>query len=128
MKNLFFIIAFFALQLTTAQGLENTYTFANVQIKPSYPGGIQFFNQFVAENFQTPDHSEFKGGKMIVSFVIDTTGAVTDVTVLRDIGFGTADEVKRLLPTSEKWMPGKQDDKKVNVSYTMPITLPAQNS
>ena len=103
---------------------DSIYSFSSVQIKPSFPGGITFFNQFVADNFELPNSPEFKGGKMFVDFVIDTTGIISDVRVLRDLGFGTADEAKRLFPTSDKWISGKQDGLKVKVRYTMPLVLP----
>ncbi len=103
---------------------DSIYVFSSVQIKPSFPGGIQFFNDFVADNFELPKDPEFKGGKMFVDFVIDTAGVISDVRVLRGLGFGTEDEVKRLFPTSDKWIPGKQDGAKVKVRYTMPLVLP----
>jgi len=41
---------------------DSIYSFQTVEIKPIFPGGIQFFNQFVAENFVIPNADEFKGG------------------------------------------------------------------
>ncbi|SCY91877.1 energy transducer TonB [Flavobacterium caeni] len=111
-------------QLSWSQ-TKDVYTFQEVQIKPIFPGGMSFFNQFVAENFVVPKDTLFKGGKMLVDFVIDTTGTLTDIRVLRDIGFKTADQAKYILSQSEKWIPGKQDGKPVKVHYAMPIVLPA---
>lgn len=108
-----------------AQSKDSVYLFNAVQIKPIFPGGMQFFNQFLAENFVVPQDEAFQGGKMLVDFVIDTTGTLTDVRILRDIGFNTADQAKFILSHSEKWIPGKQDGLKVKVRYAMPISLPA---
>lgn len=128
-KNLLLIIAFFTCQFFMAQSAKDSiYSFQAVEIKPSFPGGIQFFNQFIAENFVIPNDTLFKGGKMLVDFVIDTTGTVSNVRVLRDIGFGTADQAKVIFPFSEKWLPGKQNGKKVKVRYGMPVILPPHES
>lgn len=126
MKNtLLVILSFISFKsIAQNQAKDSTYLFSSVQIKPSFPGGIPFFNDFVAENFELPKDPQFKGGKMFVDFVIDTTGGICEVRVLRDLGFGTADEAKRLFPTSDKWIPGKQDGIKVKVRYTMPLVLP----
>lgn len=104
---------------------DSIYPFQAVEIRPIFPGGIQFFNQFVSENFVIPDSEEFKGGKLLVDFVIDTTGVLTDIRILRDIGFKTADQAKFILSNSEKWIPGRHNDKKVKVRYAMPIVIPA---
>lgn len=119
---IFFVISFQSFAQTQAK--DSIYVFSSVQIKPAFPGGIPFFNTFIADNFELPKDAEFKGGKMFVDFVIDTTGIISDVRVLRDLGFGTSEEAKRVFPTSEKWIPGKQDGIKVKVRYTMPLVLP----
>ncbi|MFT3795185.1 energy transducer TonB [Flavobacterium sp.] len=124
-KRLQFVFIFVAMGLYAQPPKDSIYTYQAVEIKSSYPGGMTFFNQYIAENFKIAKHTDFKGGKLLVDFVIDTTGAVSDVRILRDIGFGAADEAKRILPLSEKWIPGKQNMKKVKVRYAFPLTLPA---
>jgi len=107
------------------QKKDSIYAFQAVEIKPIFPGGIHFFNKFVTENFVIPNSEEFKGGKLLVDFVIDTSGTLTDIRILRDIGFKTADQAKFILSNSEKWIPGRHNDKKVNVRYAMPIVVSA---
>lgn len=120
----FAITSGFSARLNAQNQIKDIYTFQEVEIKPIFPGGMKFFNEFLAENFVVPQSEEFKGGKMLVDFVIDTTGTISDVRILRDIGFNTADQAKYILAHSEKWIPGKQNGEKVKVRYAMPVSLP----
>jgi hypothetical protein len=94
-----------------------------LEFKPAYPGGMQAFYAYIAQNFSVPKSREFKGGKLIVSFVVEKDGSLTEMKVIKDIGFGTADEAFRILKASPKWIPGEQNGKKVRVYYTLPINL-----
>ena len=62
---------------------------AGVEVKPEYPGGIDKFRAFIGKNFQAPEDEDFRGGKIIVSFVVERDGTLTDVRISRDAGFGT---------------------------------------
>lgn len=94
-----------------------------VEVKPEYPGGIEAFYKHVANNFVTPEHKNFKGGKIVVSFVVEKDGTLTDIKVLRDAGFGTAEETIRVLKAAKTWQPAEQNGKKVRCSYMLPITI-----
>jgi len=97
---------------------------ATVDKKPEYPGGIQAITQFVSGNIELPKSPEYKGGRVITSFVVNYDGSVDNIKTLRDAGFGTGEEIKRLLGIAEKWIPGEQNGAKVKVNYVLPITLP----
>ncbi|HTG67178.1 MAG TPA: energy transducer TonB, partial [Flavobacterium sp.] len=58
-----------------------------------------------------------------VSFVVEKDGSLTDIKVLRDIGYGTGKEAIRVLQKSPKWNPGIQNGKPVRVQYSLPITI-----
>lgn len=119
---LFLIFAVF--ENANAQETEGTiYSSAGIEKKPEFPGGIQEFYNYIGANFVTPGDKEFKGGKIIASFVVEKDGSIADVSVLRDIGFGTADETIRVLKASPLWIPGEQSGKKVRVSYTLPLNI-----
>jgi periplasmic protein TonB len=85
------------------------YSSGTVEVKPEFPGGIQEFYNYIGRNFYTPSDKNFKGGKIIVSFVIEKDGSVTDIDVKRDIGFGTKEETIRVLKESIKWKPAEQE-------------------
>jgi protein TonB len=103
---------------------NNIYNTAGIQVSPEFPGGIQKFNSYIRNNFQFPEDENFPGGKVLVSFVVEKDGSLTDIRILRDPGFGTAKEAERVLKRSVKWTPGEQNGKKVRCQYSLPIVLP----
>jgi len=56
-----------------------------------------------------------------VSFVVEKDGSVSNVTVIRGIGYGCDEEALRVISKSPKWKPGKQNGRNVRVKYTMPL-------
>lgn len=105
---------------------DNTiYSTAGIEVQPEYPGGIQKFYAFVGKNYQMPEEEGLKG-KVYVSFVVEKDGTLTDIKVIRDIGYGTGKEAIRVLKSSPKWSPAEQNGKKVRCAYTLPISLVSQ--
>ncbi|RTY92515.1 energy transducer TonB [Flavobacterium sp. GT3R68] len=101
---------------------NNIYNTAGIEVKPAFPGGIDKFYKFVGNNYRTPEEEGLKG-KVYVTFVVEKDGSLTDIKVIRDIGFGTGKEAIRVLKSSPKWVPGEQNGKKVRVLYSLPITI-----
>jgi protein TonB len=102
---------------------DNTvYNTAGIEVKPDFPGGIEKFYSFVGKNYQTPEEDGLKG-KVIVSFVVEKDGSLTDIKVLRDIGYGTGKEAIRVLNKSPRWTAGEQNGKKVRCTFSLPITI-----
>lgn len=102
---------------------DNTvYNTAGIEVKPDFPGGMDKFYSFVGKNF-TPPEEEGVSGKVFVSFVVEKDGSLTDIKVLRDIGYGTGKEAIRVLNKCPRWTPGEQNGKKVRCTYSLPITI-----
>ncbi len=102
---------------------DNTiYNTAGIEVKPEFLGGMDKFYKFIAENFKTPNTAGLKG-KIYVTFVVEKDGSLTDIKVLRDIGYGTGKEAIRVLKLCPKWLPGEQDGKKVRCTYSLPISI-----
>ncbi|MBC7438691.1 MAG: energy transducer TonB, partial [Flavobacterium sp.] len=59
----------------------------------------------------------------IVQFVVEKDGKLTDIKILRDLGFGTGKEAIRVLNSSPKWKPGIQNGRPVRVLYNLPISI-----
>ena len=98
------------------------YNTAGIEVKPDFPGGIDKFYKFVGNNYQAPEEEGLKG-KVYVTFVVEKDGSLTDIKVIRDIGYGTGKEAIRVLKKCPKWTPGEQNGKKVRVLYSLPITI-----
>jgi protein TonB len=101
---------------------NSIYNTAGIEVKPDFPGGMEKFYKFVGNNYQTPEEDGLKG-KVYVTFVVEKDGSLTDIKVIRDIGYGTGKEAIRVLNKCPKWTPGEQNGKKVRVLYFLPITI-----
>lgn len=100
---------------------HNIYTI--VEEMPSFPGGEKARDRFLAEKINYPERARNAGiqGTIYLQFIIDRSGSVKDVKVLRGIGGGCDEEAVRVITMMPKWIPGKQNGKTVNVKFDMPI-------
>lgn len=125
---IFFGFIFLNIQVLLAQDttkvvLEAPLGIEFIESKPEYPGGMDSFYKHISSNFKPPVNKDFKGGKIIVTFVIEKDGSITDIKIVRDLGFGTGKESIRVLKKAKKWKPGEQNGKKVRVQFALPISL-----
>lgn len=102
---------------------NNVYSSAGIEVQPEFPGGFAGFSKYVLKNFRYPEVDQDIKGKIFVEFVVEKDGSLTDIKVLRDLGFGTKEETIRLLKSAPKWKSGEQNGKKIRVKYNLPITL-----
>jgi hypothetical protein len=58
----------------------------------------------------------------VVDFLIDTTGSISDIQVLKNAGYGTGEEVIRLMKISPKWVPATKNGQNINSRQTQSIT------
>jgi protein TonB len=95
--------------------------------QPAFPGGMNNFYSYVAKNFRAPDAELSKTVKVFVSFVIEKDGTMTDITVVRNPGYGLDKEAIRVLKSLKtKWSPGILNGKPVRTSYNLPIIVERQ--
>ncbi|KAF2334486.1 M56 family metallopeptidase [Flavobacterium daemonense] len=106
------------------QEKEITAVANEVERQPEFPGGLTAFYKFIGANFKTP--ATKIEGKVIVEFMIETDGSLSEFQVIKDLGFGVGDEAIRVLKLSPKWSPGIQSGQPVRVLYTLPITIQSQ--
>ncbi len=98
------------------------YNTAGIEVKPEFPGGPTKMYEFIEKNFIKPQGEVIKG-KVYVTFVIEKDGTLTDIKVLRDLGYGTGKEAIRVLKMMPKWSPGEQNGRKVRCTYSFPISI-----
>ena len=95
------------------------------EVIPEFPGGTQALFKFISENLEYPQHA-IDGqieGRVVVQFVVDKTGKVGNIQVVRSIDKlldQAAIDVVRALPA---WKPGMQNGQPVNVRYTLPVSF-----
>lgn len=97
------------------------YNTAGLEILPDFPGGYEAFQKFLNSNFIPPREKPELKGKVYTTFIIEKDGSISDINIIKDLGFGTKEEAIRVLKLSPKWNPGKQNDKLVRVLFSAPI-------
>ncbi|PLX07136.1 MAG: hypothetical protein C0594_06495 [Marinilabiliales bacterium] len=98
---------------------------AEIKVKPMFPGGEKAMMKFLQDNVRFPSHIlEMAGtGKVFVKFVIDEKGKVKDAIVLRGLDPLVDKEVLRVVNIMPDWTPGEQFTKKVPVEFVLPIVI-----
>jgi TonB family protein len=101
-----------------------------VEIQPSPPGGMSGWNQYLAQNLQYPAQAKGMGieGTVIIVFVVNLDGSISDVEVLRGIGGGADEEAIRVVQNSPLWDSGKQRGKVVKTRMRLPIRFKLENT
>jgi len=99
--------------------------FTSVEKVPEFQGGMEKFYAYLSKNIRYPAVAKENGtqGKVIVSFVCERDGSLTDVHVSRGIGDGCDEEAIRVIKASPKWSPGIQNGRPVRVAYSVPISF-----
>lgn len=92
--------------------------------QPMFPGGIKNFYQYVGDNFERQQIEEGETVKVMVSFVIERNGTMTDIDVVEKTNPTVDKEAIRVLKSLKiKWAPGFKDGEAVRTRYTLPITV-----
>ncbi len=110
--------------------IEDDQPFIKVEKMPSFQGGdLNKFRNWVHERVRYPQIAQENGvsGKVVLSFVVEKDGTLTNIEVLQSPDRSLADEAVRVLKTSPKWEPGQQRNQPVRVKYTLPVDFRIQN-
>jgi protein TonB len=104
---------------------EEIYNATDIEAFPEFEGGMKAFYKFIQRNLRYPSSAleQEKQGKVFVSFVVERDGSISDVKVMKGVGYGMDEEASRVIKKSPKWRPGKQAGKAVRVRFNMPITF-----
>jgi protein TonB len=96
-----------------------------VEQMPTFAGGMEELGKFLSKNLRYPRQASNEGieGKVYLQFVVDKNGKVSQITVLKGIGFGCDEEAIRVVAMMPTWTAGKQSGKPVAVRYTLPIVF-----
>ncbi|ADB39528.1 energy transducer TonB [Spirosoma linguale] len=99
--------------------------FLTVEQQPEYPGGMDALRTFLGKNLNYPRPAASAGvsGRVYVSFIVNTDGSLTDLNILKGIGFGCDEEALRVMRKMPNWRPGKQSGRAVRVKYNIPISF-----
>jgi protein TonB len=89
---------------------------------PTFPGGEKQLMQYLKKNQRSLSNSEMHG-RVILSFIIEKDGSVTEAKVVKTLSDDADAEALRLIKKMPKWNPGIQNNNPVRVMYSIPISF-----
>ena len=99
-----------------------------VESPAEFPGGYTALSKWLSKNLVYPEQAAEMGiqGKVIVRFVVEKDGSVTQATVVKGIDPALDKEALRVIQTMPKWKPGMQQGRAVRVRCTQPVQFKLQ--
>lgn len=102
--------------------------FTSVEQVPEFPGGMAALMKYLSNNIRYPAQAREDNiqGRVVLQFVVDKDGSVTNIVIQRDLPGGCGKEAVRVVSGMPKWKPGRQNNQAVKVYYTLPVTFKLQ--
>ena len=134
MKCLYILLSFISTSFSViAQDLPSDTSgdgkkiFEKIEVEAFYPGGIPGWRKYLEKNLkaEVPSDNGAPEGKytVMVQFIIKKDGSISDVKPITKNGYGTEEEVVRLIKASGNWNPGTQNGRPVNSYHKQPVTF-----
>lgn len=100
----------------------------DVDLIPSFPGGTNALNTFIASNLKYPPVAGANGiqGRVIVKFIVEKDGSISNVEVNRSVDPDLDNEAMRVVKAMPKWIPGQINGKAVKVECSLPFVFRLQ--
>lgn len=110
---------------TLENALVEESVFDAVEQMPEFPGGRDQLNKYYESNLRYPEVAIENGiqGRVIVQFIVNTDGSISDATVIRSVDPACDEEALRVINSMPHWTPGQTNGKNVRVRYTLPVTF-----
>lgn len=106
------------------QDTSTVYKTGTLTKDPEFPGGIDALYRYVGLNFNVPDVNIDLKAKILISFIVEQDGTMSNLKIAKDPGYGLGDEAIRVLKKlNKKWIPGEERGRKVRTHFTLPITV-----
>jgi protein TonB len=97
--------------------------FERVEIEAEFPGGINKWRQYLERNLRVDSDIPEGTYAVLIQFVVDRDGNISDVIALTDHGYGMEDEAKRVIKRGPKWNPAIQNGREVKAYRKQLITF-----
>ena len=109
-------------------GVAKDEVFMVAEQMPEFPGGMKELLKFLQNNLKYPENAMKNNvqGRVIVQFVVEKDGTLTEFKVARSVDPDLDAEALRVLQTMPKWKPGMQRGKIVRVKFTVPVSFKLQ--
>ena len=112
-----------AQKTVVSQSNQNIYN--AVEQMPEFPGGMPAMMEFLQTNIKYPKDAikQNVGGRVMVMFVVEPDGSLSNVRVARKVFPSLDAEAVRVVKAMPKWKPGKEKGRAVRVNFTMPVVF-----
>lgn len=99
-----------------------------VEQMPHFPGGDAALMKYLNDHINYPSVAQENGvqGRVVISFVVERDGSITDVKVARSVDPSLDREATRVVQSMPHWIPGKQNGSAVRVKYMLPVSFRLQ--
>ena len=104
-------------------GSNDNYVLNIAEQMPSFPGGMEALTAYLKSNTRDPNPNDFMIGRVILAFVVEKNGRITQPLVVRSLDKVYDDEALRVVKNMPRWNPGKQDGEIERVRYTIAVTF-----
>jgi protein TonB len=107
---------------------EENKVFEVVEQMPLFPGGNGALMDFLHNNVKYPVVAQENGvqGRVVVAFVVEKDGSISDVHVLKSVDPSLDREATRVVKSMPRWQPGKQNGSAVRVKFNVPVSFKLQ--
>lgn len=104
---------------------DGVHTIDGLEVMPEPVGGAAAWAKFLQKNLRFPAVAQEQGvsGKVLLSFIIEKDGTLSNIKVDRPAGYGFDEEALRVLKLAKAWKPGVQNGQNVRVRYSIPISF-----
>lgn len=104
---------------------ESTQILDVAQVMPEFEGGMAAMYKWLGKKLNYPEEAQRIGkeGKVVLSFVIEKNGEISDLKIIKSVGFGCDEEAIRVVKKMPKWKPGMQGGRPVRVRFVLPLSF-----
>ena len=116
-------IAFGTCSAQSAPNLAREMVYTVIEKQPEFPGGMDALTNYLRKNVGYPEAAVKANvaGRVFVSFIVERGGQLTDIHLLKGLGFGCDEEAMRVVQAMPRWKPGSQSGRPVRVKYNLPV-------
>ena len=96
---------------------------SEADVESAFPGPADAWSKYLNRNFTYPAAAQSKGiqGTVVVSFTVAIDGRIQEEFLTKSVEFTLDDEAMRLIKQSPKWLPARQNGKKVRSFKRQPV-------
>lgn len=104
-------------------GKDGNQVFDVVELLPYPSGGMDGWMKYLAESIKYPEEAKKRGieGTVVMAFIVNSDGTISDIETLRGIGGGCDQEAKRVIQNAPKWTPAQIAGKPVRCRMRLPL-------